>query len=93
MPTLSTIAGLYNPKKKKLENYLKRAATLRLNAITTDTIAHKKCNIAKESLFNKDMRNVVIIQSMLSMTDIMPTKSYSKVDQTILKIELIQYIK
>jgi len=85
MSTLSTIAGLYNPKKKKLENYLKRAATLRLNAVTTDTVAHKKCNIAKGTLFNKEMKNVVIMQTILSMADVMPTKSYSKVNRSILE--------
>ena len=85
MSTLSVIGTLYNPRKKKISNCLRQASQIKLDAIDSDTIAHEKCLHAQNSLFGKKMKHAALLQSILLMTEIMPTKSYAKVDRQVLE--------
>lgn len=82
--TLSNVISKYNPKQKKLDNFLKRASQLRMNATTTNTKAHKLCNLARDKLFNKRLKKMVILQCMMQMTDIIPTKSNCNISKEVL---------
>ena len=83
--TLAQVANLYDPKKKKLENYLKRATALQLNSITMDSKAHLKAVNLRDSLFHKSMKELIILQSIIKMSEIMPQQSHKKVSSDILK--------
>ena len=94
MTTLSQIGYLYNPKKKKVANYLKRASQMKLDSIDTSSIAHEKCRRAQTLLFNKSMKDTVLLQTILPMAKLMPTKSYTKVDKSCLEnIAVGRYFK
>ena len=84
--TLSQIAAKYNPKNKKMENYLNRATQLKINSLETNTIAHLKSNIARDTIFPKHMKNnAILLQCIFQMTDMIPKKSYSKISTDTLR--------
>ena len=83
--TLANIANLYNPKKKRWENYLKRAAQMGLNSTDMKSLAHLRSNLARDRVFSKPMQNMVLLQCILKMGDIMPNKSHSSVAHEILR--------
>ena len=57
---------------------------MRLDAVVTNTKSHLLCNLAKDMIFDKKLKDMVILQCMLQMADIMPTKSNSRISQDIL---------
>lgn len=82
--TLSSIVAKYNPKQKKLDNYLKRATLLKMDTTATNTKAHLLCNLARDKIFDKKLKDMVILQCMIQMTDILPTTSNTRISNHVL---------
>lgn len=83
--TLSKIGDQYNPKKKRIAQYIEKATKLELNSIDTKSNSHEKCNIIRDTIFKGKMKNAALLQSIISLKDIMPNKSYSKVERPLIK--------
>jgi hypothetical protein len=83
--TLSRLAELYNPKNKKFNNYLSRAWTIGLNSTDMKSRAHTLSNKSRDQLFEKDMKDASLLQCIIDLPAIIPSMSYSKTDNEVLK--------
>ena len=72
-------------KHYKLSSYLKKAAQIKANNISTDTPAHLACNLARDKVFCKSMKeDLMILQVPLDLKEIIPKKNKS-VEKDILR--------
>ncbi len=83
--TLSEARNELRGKHYKLSSYLKKAAQIKANNISTDTPAHLACNLARDKVFCKSMKeDLIILQVPLDLKEIMPKKNKS-VEKDILR--------
>ena len=63
-------------KHYKLSSYLKQAAQIKANNISTETPAHLACNIARDTVFTKSMKkDLLILQVPIDLKNILPNKN------------------
>ena len=63
-------------KHYKLSSYLKQAAQIKANSISTETPAHLACNIARDTVFTKSMKkDLLILQVPIDLKNILPNKN------------------
>ena len=81
--TLSQITNTipYISNKCKISNILKEVQKLKIDAPELDTESHMRCNIARDKVFCKDMKDdLIILQVPISLDSILPTKNENKIN-------------
>lgn len=80
--TLSQITNTipYISNKCKISNILKEVQKLKIDAPELDTESHMRCNIARDKVFCKNMKDdLIILQVPISLESILPTKNENKI--------------
>ena len=80
MLSLSQIAN-QTKSKKSIDKILKTINKFDLDNPDVETKAHLKCNIARDTIFTKKLKNdLIILQVPISFDDIMPKDNYGNID-------------
>ena len=83
--TLQQARNELRGKHYKLSSYLKQAAQIKANHISTETPAHLACNIARDTIFTKSMKkDLLILQVPVDLKDILPNKN-TAIDKEVLQ--------
>ena len=74
--TLQQSRNELRSKHYKLSSYLKQAAQIKANSISTETQAHLACNIARDTVFTESMKkDLSILQVPIDLKNILPNKN------------------
>jgi hypothetical protein len=83
--TLQQARNELRGKHYKLSSYLKQAAQIKANHISTETPTHLACNIARDTIFTKSMKkDLLILQVPVDLKDILPNKN-TAIDKEVLQ--------
>ena len=68
--------------KCKLENILRKVQSIELNSCKLNTTSHKLCNVARDTIFDSELKsNLVILQVPISFNEMIPKEVLERIDE------------